>query len=91
MLGPGLCEQRKDAHADHEPIAEGLLQKRAVKSGRNFKWRLFRLYASARLVYLAPSGKVEKGILTLNHEFFCSDWTGKKCVARPSRTNSFFL
>eukprot|EP00854_Cymbomonas_tetramitiformis_P023287 gene23287-28182_t len=70
-----------------EALAEGLLLKRAVKSGRNFKTRYFMLFPDARLMYYTPKdskakGDVRhgemKGVMQLTADFFCSDWNGKK-------------
>ena len=62
---------------------EGFLEKRAMKSGRNWKKRYFQLQ-SPYLTYRAAPGKKEKGRLLLTGSTTCSEVQDKKIVGKRS-------
>ena len=57
-----------------KPIIQGSLFKRAVKSGRNWKRRFFRLYPD-RLAYSTSERGRTRGAMILTEDFYVSDST----------------
>ena len=57
-----------------KPIIQGSLFKRAVKSGRNWKRRFFRLYPDRLSYSTSERGRV-KGSMVLTEDFYVSDST----------------